>query len=363
MRRFLLAICLSIAMGMTVKPAFAVELWDYHLRGVNEGLAAGVLAPPGLYLINTLIFAPSFHDYGVTDAAGAYHAAEANSNTKIFAWIDVPVLFWSSGCKFLGGDYGAAISEPVDYVSTRVQTGLTGINPLGTNSEFGSAQTGASNTTFVPIILGWHLPCDFHVKTALSIGANDGTTSPGDSVASNTKVAGIDLPGLTKVFTSTSKSDGNLYLWSSNDSWAFAPHLGISWLHQGWNISADLIYTWYTKDNDTNYQSGDQFFGDYTVSYTCGRWTFGLGAQSTTQVQNDKFAVINPLTGTSSYGSQPNTRFENYAAGPMIGYNFGPCSLMFIYNFALETKNDVGGDYYAVRLVVPLGNPYPLGGR
>jgi hypothetical protein len=35
--------------------------------------------------------------------------------------------------------------------------------------------------------------------------------------------------------------------------------------------------------------------------------------------------------------------------------------MMFYYNFALETKNELGGDFFNFRVVIPLGNPYPLG--
>jgi hypothetical protein len=352
-------------MVMMTAPAFANEQWDYHLRGLEEGLAAGLLPPPGFYFISTSIWAPSFHPYGITDNAGVYHADQANSNTKFFVFVEVPVLMWSSGCKILGADYGAAISEPLNYTSFRSQTGLTGISPLGTNFEYGSSQWGAYNTIIAPILLSWHLNPALHIGAGLAVGVNDGTSSPGDSVASNLKNAGLDLPGANKLYTNLSKYDGNIYLWSSNNCWTFAPHFGITFLYPpGWHVSADFIYAWYTKDTDTNYQSGDQFFGDYTVSYTCGKWTFGIGAESTTQIQNDKFALVNPLTGKSSgFKSQPNSQSDNYALGPLIGYDFGPCSLMFVYNFALETKNDLGGDFAYLRLVIPLGNPFPFGGK
>ena len=63
-----------------------------------------------------------------------------------------------------------------------------------------------------------------------------------------------------------------------------------------------------------------------------------------------------PANGDGTgYHSQPNTRTMNYSMGPLIGYNFGPCSLMFIYNFPLKTENDVGGEWCNLRLVIPLG--------
>jgi hypothetical protein len=360
MRRYIQALCVSMMLWVIVAPAFGGELWDYHLRGLDEGLAAGLVAPPGFYFINTFVWAPSFHSYGVTDRAGIYHAGEANPNTKITAFVDVPVLLWTPGCKIFGADYGAAVAETFDNTTFSLRTGP---NDITGPSSYSSAQWGAANTTLVPLILGWHLSPQLHFTTGLAIGLNDGTTSPGDSVASTTKYAGLTIPGGSKSFTYLSKHDGDLYLWSSNDCYTFAPRLGITWLYAGWNISADFIYSIYTKDTDTNYQSGNQLFGDYTCTYTFGRWSLGVGAESTMQLQNDKFALLNPMTGRSTgYKSQPNTKYENYAVGPLLGYNFGPCSLMFIYNFAVSTKNDVGGDFFALRLVVPLGNPCLFGG-
>lgn len=69
----------------------------------------------------------------------------------------------------------------------------------------------------------------------------------------------------------------------------FTPTLGISWLYRGWNLSAEFAYTFYTKDTDTEYQTGDQLWADYTLTYTRGRWTFGVGAEQQNQVFNDKF--------------------------------------------------------------------------
>ena len=57
----------------------------------------------------------------------------------------------------------------------------------------------------------------------------------------------------------------------------------------------------------------------------------------------------------------PGSRVTNYGMGPILGYNFGPCSLMLMYNWDLLTKNDVGGENFNARLVVPLGNLCPFG--
>jgi len=409
--------CLSMAVLMMVTPAFAEELWDFHLRGVDEGLAAGALPPPGFYFINDFWFAPSFHGYGVWDAPGvtnpnmntpaaklSFNQSEAN-NARLFAYVDVPILVWVPGCTLFGAAYGAGIAQPFDFTALKVNLGASagglpnqqshgawnGVpGAFSLNDWTSGNQWGTYNTLIIPLILSWKV-CDFRFKFAMDFGLNDGWNSASDSAMAKpapavpyTTAASSEL-GIKQVLTQNFfyhrviidekfnhnnfnsallGQDGNVYAWASNDSWQFTPNVGISWLHAGWNVSADFFYTWYTKDTDTNYQNGDEFAADYTITYTCGKWTFGLGAAQENQISNDKFAALlinsNGLKAIP-YGSIPNTKNENYSMGPIVGYNFGPCSLMFTYNFALETKNDVGGDWFNLRLVVPLGNPCPMG--
>ena len=197
----------------------------------------------------------------------------------------------------------------------------------------------------------------------MEIGLNDGSTSPGN------RVIGTD-PSTGQKFAYRNQADNGIYVESSNDTWVFAPLAVVSWLHGPWNVTAFFEYAISTKDTDTNYQSADLFAADYTIAYTCGKWTFGIGAEQENQIGNDKFVLPTGTTrvlspgvvevGNGRYQSQPGTATANYTLGPLLGYNFGPCSLTFIYNFALATKNDVGGDWCELRLLVPLGNPYPL---
>ena len=167
MRRFLLATCLSLAVVVMATPCHAEELWDYHLRGSDEGLAAGALPPPGFYFINDWSFAPSFKLY---DDDG-----HAISQIKAFGFVDVPILLWSTGLKFLCADWAIGIAQPIVYTNFRVGTTTGGTITTG-------AEWGAYNTLLVPFALSWTLPCNFHVLAALQIGVNDGTSSPGDSL-------------------------------------------------------------------------------------------------------------------------------------------------------------------------------------
>ncbi len=314
MKKLILAIVLSLAVVMMVTPASAMELWDPHLRGNDEGLAAGALPPPGFYFIDQLYMMPGLQLYD-----GNGNKVLGNHGTNLFVFVDAPILLWSTGCKFLCADYALAIAEPIVYTNLRV--GAPGLSLAGDN-------WGTFGTVLVPYILSWKLPCDWRVKTALSITMNDGSSN-----LSNSALGGNPL----KTFMAP----------SANDYYDFIPELGISWLHNGWNVSADFFFSFETKDSYTNYQSGDAFFADYTITKTCGKWTFGLGASQYNQVNCDTSAGVNVANSTTTM----------YTMGPILAYNFGPCEMIFTYNFALYSQDQFGGDFAFLDIIIPLGNP------
>jgi hypothetical protein len=312
MKKFIMVLFVVGAAMLLVAPAYATELWDFQIRGINEGLATGALPPPGLYFIDDNVMAPNYHGFG-----GANPSGHVNTDTHLFAYVNVPVLLWVPGCKFLGADYAMGIAEPFDYTNLRVGNGNTGYST--------GAQWGAYNTVLVPYVLSWKLPCDWHIATGLNIGLNDPTSSP----------ATADTLG---------SGPFDAFAPSGNGYYTFAPTLGLSWLHAGWNLSVGLNYSINTKDNGTDYTSGNMLAVNYTATYTYGKWTFGVGAGEESQLTTD----------SDRFGSIPDSKAEVWTAGPIIGYNFGPCSLQFIYNFPIYTNNDVGGEWFDVRFVVPL---------
>ena len=92
MKKFIMVLCVVAAAMMLVAPAYAVELWDEHLRGLDEGLAAGALPPPGVYFVNDLHVAVSDHLYGVVNNGLGIDAASGkrDTNWKLFAYVDIP---------------------------------------------------------------------------------------------------------------------------------------------------------------------------------------------------------------------------------------------------------------------------------
>lgn len=293
-KRLVLSLLLvSIAMATLVAPVCAMELWDPHLRGVNEGLAAGALPPKGLYFINDSYWAT----YQLYDGHG-----NSIKGTDLNAYVDVPILVWVPGCKFLGADYGVAVAQPFDFTSFE-----------GLEDHWGTF-----NTVLVPGILSWALPYDFHIAGSFAVYADDATSAP--------------------------RLKGQNYIPNGNGFWTFEPGIGVSWLHDGWNISADFHIDFSTENNDTHYQSGNEIWVDYTLTKTIGKWTFGAGAYQENQISDDTKDGKNVL----------NKTFTNFGAGPIVGYNFGPVIATASYNWGIITHNDVGGDWFNLRFVIPI---------
>lgn len=298
------AVIAAMGVALVASQASATELWDDHLRGVDIGLAAGALPPQGVYFVNDDYFL-SYKAYASNQATG----------TKLDALVEVPIVLWNPGVKLLGADYAVAVAQPFDYTS------IGGVGAQG-------AHTGTFNTILIPAMLSWALPYDFHVKGSFAVFLNDASSSPS---ASSHPEAGVGA--------------GNAYT-------TFEPGLGISWLRDGWNLSAQMQYDTSTRDNNhyltattsEPYQSGDQFSVDYTATKTFDKWTVGLGGFQQNQLQRD---TINGLSAAGSVA-------DAIGVGPIVGYQFAGVNVQAQYTHDVVVHNDVGGDTFNVRLVIPV---------
>lgn len=301
-------LCVLAAAGVAAcaVQASAEELWDPHLRGVDEGLAAGALPSQGFYGVLDNYWA-AYHDY---DSGG-----KVVPNTALTAMIEVPILLWSTGVKILGADYGLAIAQPFAYTSAAAGYGV----------QPGAGMWGAYNTILIPAQLAWDFG-DAHVKAGLSIYLDDASSTLSQVVVRKRSLGG-SLP-------------------SGNGYDAVQPDLGFSWLHDGWNLSADLHVVFpVTADTASGYDywSGDEFAADYTATKTIGKWTVGLGLEQEDQLNPDT------QNGHAVVGSMAT----NLGVGPLAGYQFGGLHLLAGWNHNVYTASDVGGDFFNARFVVP----------
>lgn len=299
MKTVLLTALAAVVLFACAGGAFADELWNPHLRGIDEGCPSALLPPKGVYFVNNSYFGSmAYYD-------GSGHATP----TRLDLYVDVPILLYNPGYKLLHANYAVAIAQPFDYTSVYSRSEAT----------IGNGHWGDYNTVVVPAILSWQLPHDFWLKASLAAYLDDPTSSPAHPLSNG------------------GAGSGNSY-------WTLEPEVAVTYLHDGWNASADFKYDHNYKDTATGYQSGDQFAADYTISKCVKKWTFGVGGYQENQLQQDK----------SKGAAVPDSIRLTYGAGPIVGYNFGPVEVVGILNYNIATHNDFGGNTANVRVVMPL---------
>ena len=242
--------------------------------GVLIGASAGV-PPPGIYMFNQVFTYQTNLTGPLTNAIG--------NHVGVAAAVDVQGFLFVPGWTFLGATYDAVVVQP--FIMFDV------------SSPLAQAAAGAHNTYIAPVELSWKLGTSgFVVKTGLGIYTPDGTIQGPNGL-------------------------GNV----GNPWWTFQPELIVSYLKDGWNLTAAMYAEFNTKNSVDGYTTGDIFHADFTFTKTIGKWTFGPVAYYAGQVSNDSCPA---LTCTVAGGTLGNAqRFNIFAVGGLVEYNFGPASL------------------------------------
>jgi len=239
--------------------------------GVTLGGGSAGDPPPGIYMFDQFFtYQAKIVGPGAPNVGGNATTVHLANETNGFLFVP--------GWSFLGATYDAVIVQPFNMVDI--------------SSPVNSVQAGAHNTYIVPVELSWKLAdSGFFIKTGLGIYVPDGTTS------------GVN--GL-----------GNV----GAPFWTFQPEFIVSYLKDGWNLTANIFEEFNTKNTITGYTSGDVLHAEFTATKTIGNWTFGPVAYYAGQVSNDKSSAF--------YGGLINTnKYDIWAGGALVGYNFGPVQL------------------------------------
>ena len=213
------------------------------------------------------------------------------------------------GLRLAGGQYRAFVSLP--YLDVEVEQVLT---PFGlANGRSG----GMGNLEIRPLDVTWETSPGIHVSAGASL------FRPGAWSATRLANAG------------------------SNFS-AFAPSVGLSYLRDGWNASAHLVYFANRANRENGYRSGDETHLNLTAMKGIGGGlSLGAVGYSRNQVGDDR----NPR---GAYFGQVAGRASSWGAGLSATQQLGPVNLNLMLSRDIDARNTGGGSRVWFNVLLPI---------
>ncbi|TAN38294.1 MAG: hypothetical protein EPN25_14100 [Nitrospirae bacterium] len=294
--RFCYALCFLIivaAFSLTSVPSVsATEGGGGAYPNGAEDFMAGAVPPPGFYLLDYLMH---------------YRANKLrdNSGNNIFPDFDLKVtanvyrFIYITKHQVLGGFWGMHAFVPLVNVDVTVP-------PVGSQSK-----SGVGDIIVDPFILSWHSK-NWHAVTALDI------------------------------YIPTGSYNRNNLANVGRNYWTFEPIAGITYVSDsGFDVSAKIMYDINTKNDDTNYTSGNEFHVDYTLAQKFGNLSVGLGGYYYKQITDDE------QNGTKVSGNKGQV----LAFGPQLKYDYQNMSFLLKYQTETQVRNRPDGETYWFKFV------------
>jgi hypothetical protein len=299
-------VALISALALGTAAVFCDDARAFEIGGLGRSQAPGLMVgvgaanpPPGLYMFNQLF---TYQSNAVGPGAN-YIKQNFNGNRDIpvNASVGIAGLCWVPGWTFLGATYDAVIAQP--FVTADF------------GSPFNFQNAGMHNTFVAPVELSWRFAdSGFFAKAGLGLWVPDGTQT-------GTGYAGGFAPllGPAGVNTAPRGLANGLGNWG-NPYWTIQPSFVVSYIKDGWNLTANTFLEINTANTVTNYTSGDVLHFEFAATKSFGNWTIGPVGYYVGQVTDDKSSSFYNY----AIGSQ---RYNVWAAGGLVGYNFGPVQL------------------------------------
>ncbi|ABD86205.1 SphA family protein [Rhodopseudomonas palustris] len=281
--------------------------------GATTGVPNAALPPPGLYFSSDVDYA--WGTMRNNSGAVSHVPADNNPNIKAANVEAVAALMWSTPWEVFGANYGMAIAQPIKFAHNTIT------DPLAASDWHAAGLVG---TVVTPIILSWNMKNGFFIGAGFSIATTDGKVS--------------DVWDAQRGKYVLSKSN------IADNYWTFQPNFAISYIKDGWTLSANNVFDFNTKNTTTDYQTGKTYYLDVTVAKRFGKWNIGAVANYTQQYEND-----------SQFGvSLANTKVQHVMVGPMVAYDFDRFTVMARYLANVHTENDVGISFLHLGIAMKL---------
>jgi len=322
-KRAVIATAFSLSLCPSVQATESAS--SHYVPGVYNDFFMNAQVAPGFYFRDDLSY------YSADISAGTTLGRNVAVGVDLQLWTNTFKLSYVSDLEILGGRYGAGMFLPVVLdanVNASVEAGpfLHG----GTVSfQTRDNQGGMGDLVVAPLSLTWKWG-DVSVNLSEAVFMPTGYYKAGDLV--------------------------NL----GRNHWSFDTIAGLTWLHptRGHEISFNAGFMSNTKNDATQYQSGDEFHMDYTVAQHFSE-AFGVGVTGYYyhQLSGDQSPLLDQLaevranisarTGVQ-LSSVNGFKGEAAGVGPIVRYSpkFGDKQVHFIGKWIHEfdVKNRFQGD-------------------
>lgn len=228
-----------------------------------ESTASSALPPPGFYGITY------YRNYHASSAKDNQGNTVTGPDFKLNVNALVNRFIWVTPNQVAGGSLAFQAVLPIARVSLDVAPGIS------------QARTGLGDST-IGVGIGWHFSEKLHALGALDLDIPTGSYQKHD-------IANI-----------------------GTNHWAVSPKLGFTYMQKegiNWDLRNTLVFN--TKNRDTDYRSGIEWYADYTLGWGFGNGLVtGVTGYMYKQLSNDK------LAGHAVNGSKGRA----IAFGPSIRY-------------------------------------------
>jgi hypothetical protein len=272
-----LVVAVLVLCGLLLQPVGAGPRDGNHYINGVEGIKAGSVPPPGLYLRNYVAFYQA-------DTLKGPDGMDSPAQIDVSVFAIVPRLIWVSNKEFLGAQIGA------DALFGLIYTDIE-LTPPGAPMSLEDDNFAFYDIYVEPLLMAWHgkqWDIGFGLSCFIPTGESGDPADPG------------------KDYWTGMATLGGTYFLDENRTW-----------------SASLLGRYEThgeRDSD-NVRLGDDFHFEWGVAKTVKKtWDVGLAGYSQWQVTDDDAAVA---------GGQPGDNDSVHAVGPEIS-GFCPTCKLFV---------------------------------
>jgi len=293
-RQYSIAVAIAI-LAFVLKPAAnATEGGQsLYLPGTYNDFSAAVFGPSGLYFRNDFF---AYHG----DISTAPIGGRVFNDVDQRVWLNWLKFNWQSDIQILGARYGAAFTLPI--VLYGHAEGFVQLDPGQARRQ--NDRTGIGDLYLTPIQLNWRWN-DHHL-----------TFSQG-------------------IFAPTGSYDRDRVFNLGRNYWGFDPNLSYTWVNEklGHEVSVTAGYLFNTRNDDSNYRSGNEFHLDFLIAHHFSPlFAVGLPAYWYKQMSGDNGILLDG----SNLGS-----FRGESAGIGLAILFRPKISGKDVSFTLKWLHDI----------------------